>query len=267
MANKLITDLTAVGASVTYDYVVEVQNPATNVTRKATVHKLSEYERLLRVAGDDQIEESCGLDTDGGLSDQWDNTYWLQDADFTAGITDAGGATGALDKNISNALRILDTRHNELYSVVMSVSGEILSIHVQLTATQAKNLYNGGAGYTLIPEPDTDYVIELLSACAYLNYATAAMNYGADTLDIFYDGTPGTTICSWTNAFLESAADLCMKGTWVGNYAMKQTKALKIRATSQNDATGTFTGSLHIFLTYRIHALPETGSGGVIPEE
>lgn len=265
MADKLISDLNAV-ASVVADDLFEVQKSTENVTKKATLTQVTAVEAAARAAQDDVIEAGCGLNANGTYTPEADS-WWMRVADFAAGTDDRAGATGALTANIQNALRLLDGKLYEVYAMVAGISGEVATFQVKLSSGESRLLWNAGAGYTLIPDPDptpsSDWFYHLIAAVSWIDFATAAMDYGADTLDMFYDGTPGTTICSWTNAFLESAADSIMQGTFIDNYAIQKNQSIKVRSSSQDDATGTFTGNVYIAGIYKLYYLDE----GIPPDD
>jgi len=109
MANKLISQLTAAAANLQDVDLAELQVNGEVFTRKMTGTQLRAVEKGEREAQDNVIEASCGLQTDGSYLPEADS-WGLRSADFTAGCTDRGGATGALTENIQNALRLLDAR-------------------------------------------------------------------------------------------------------------------------------------------------------------
>lgn len=263
MANKKISDLTAY-ATPTGDDLMEIQRTVENVTKKATITQVTATEAAARAAQDNVIEAGAGLNANGTFvaNDLTANTWFLRQADFTTGTTDRAGATGAIvPQSIVGALRLLDGRLYATWSLVSGIASDFVVTQIMLSSLQSRNLWNGGNGYTLIPAidppPTSDYFFNIIDAVAWNDYATAAMDYGLDTLNLFYDTASGTTIGSWPVTFLESAADLIQKWTHVDNYAITKNKALKVRSTSQNDATGTYTGNIYFRLVYQVIYLDE----------
>lgn len=107
--DKTIEQLGASGSNLLDTDVIEGQTPGSTPTKKYTGQQMRQVEKDEREAQDDVIEASVGLENDGtfptgDLTDSWH----LRTIDFNAGVTDRGGATGALTENVINALRILD---------------------------------------------------------------------------------------------------------------------------------------------------------------
>jgi len=106
MANKIITDLTAVSAVAAADEF-EVQKSGETVTKKATTTQITQVEATAREAMDAAIRFWTGINSDGSFP-AFANSWYMRNADYVAGVTDRGGATGALGYGIYNGLRILD---------------------------------------------------------------------------------------------------------------------------------------------------------------
>ena len=111
MANKLISQLTAAAGALADIDLIEGQKNGEVFSRKFTGLQARGVEKAEREAQDDVIEDAAGLNVDGTFTAPADS-WFLRPADYTTGITDRGGATGALAENILNGLRILDTKIN-----------------------------------------------------------------------------------------------------------------------------------------------------------
>lgn len=109
MANKLISQLAGGAANVQDTDVIEAQKNGELITKKFTGLQMRQVEKTEREAQDDVIEGSVGLQADGSLTVPA-NSWFLRAADYAAGCTDRGGATGALSETILNGLRLLDAR-------------------------------------------------------------------------------------------------------------------------------------------------------------
>lgn len=269
MANKLISELTAKADPIGED-LMEVQDAYENVTKRSTITQVTSVEAAARAAQDNVIEAGAGLNANGTFvaNDLTANTWFLRAADFTTGTTDRAGATGSIvPQSIVGALRLLDGRLYATWSLVSGISSDFVVTQVKLSSLQSRNLNNGGAGYTIIPAidppPTDDYFFNIIDAVAWNDFNTAAMNYGADTMNLFYATASGTTIGSWTAGFLNSAADLIQKWTHVDNYAMVKNQAVKVWAPTQNDATGTYTGNIYLRLVYQVIYL----DAGTLPDD
>lgn len=115
MADKLISQLTASASNLQDVDLIECQKSGEVFSRKFTGLQARGVEKAEREAQDDTIEASCGLQTDGTFVAPT-NSWSLRSADFTAGCTDRGGATGALTENLLNGLRLLDAKVNAMGS-------------------------------------------------------------------------------------------------------------------------------------------------------
>lgn len=115
MADKLISQLTAGAANLQDVDLVEVQVDGEAFSRKITGLQVRAVEKLARETQDNVIEAGAGLNANGTFTAPA-NSWYLRSADFTAGCTDRGGATGALTENIVNGLRLLDARINAMGS-------------------------------------------------------------------------------------------------------------------------------------------------------
>jgi hypothetical protein len=115
MADKLISQLTAAASNLQDIDLAEGQMNGEVFTRKLTGAQVRGVEKGEREAQDNVIEASAGLQTDGSFVAPV-NSWSLRSSDFAAGITDRGGATGALAENILNGLRLLDAKVNAIGS-------------------------------------------------------------------------------------------------------------------------------------------------------
>ena len=115
MAYKLISQLTAGAANLQDVDLIELQVNGEVFSRKITGLQARAVEKLERETQDNVIEAGAGLNANGTFTAPA-NSWYLRSADFTAGCTDRGGATGALTENIVNGLRLLDARINAMGS-------------------------------------------------------------------------------------------------------------------------------------------------------
>jgi hypothetical protein len=115
MSDKLISQLTAAANNLADADLAEGQKAGEVFSRKFTGLQMRGVEKGEREAQDNVIEASCGLQTDGSFVAPA-NSWFLRSADFTAGCTDRGGATGALTENLLNGLRLLDAKVNAMGS-------------------------------------------------------------------------------------------------------------------------------------------------------
>jgi len=109
MANKLISQLTAAAANLQDIDLAELQVSGEPFTRKMTGLQFRGVEKLERETQDNVIEAGAGLNANGTFTAPV-NSWNLRAADFAAGCTDRGGATGALTESILNGLRLLDAK-------------------------------------------------------------------------------------------------------------------------------------------------------------
>lgn len=125
MADKLISQLIAAAANLQDTDLAELQVSGEAFTRKLTGLQVRGIEKLERETQDNVIEAGAGLNVDGTFTPPA-NSWNLRAADFAAGVTDRGGATGALTENILNGLRLLDAK--------VSGSGNTLVLRAGLNA-------------------------------------------------------------------------------------------------------------------------------------
>lgn len=126
MADKTITQLTPSASNLQDVDEMEVQKSGEAFTRKLTGTQVRAVEKAEREAQDDVIEGAVGLETDGTFIPTADS-WFMRAADFAAGCTDRGGATGPIDENIKNALRLLDAR------VYTAVNGNYVILKANIT--------------------------------------------------------------------------------------------------------------------------------------
>lgn len=242
MANATINQLTAV-SSVTNADEIEVQKSGEATTKKATVAQLTAVESAARAAQDDAIEAGVGLNTDGTYKSLI-NAWYIRAAEFAAGITDRGGASGALTESVENALRILDAA---IYVINSTMPSFIKTITVR--ASSADILACNAVPKTLIPAL-AGYVTEIISIYGYNKYNSAAFSAGTDKLTIGYSG--GSTMFEFSNAFLETAADMNERGLATANQTLLTNTAIVMSCAT---APTTGNGYIDFVITYRQHAV------------
>ena len=219
MANKLISQLTAGAASLQDIDLIELQVDGEVFTRKITGAQARAVEKAERQAQDNVIEASAGLQADGSYLAEADS-WSIRSADFAAGVTDRGGATGALTENIQNALRLLDAKVNAMgsgnYVILMAnlsadttltdiiPAGYMLSYVVFLEKAATNPLLDLGTTATgnevfinqdITASDLTTIVINRvfsLSAATtlYLNDDDAGSNWNGSTVDAYFVMTP-----------------------------------------------------------------------------
>ena len=111
--DKLISQLNPSGADLQDVDQIEGQKSAELEGKRFTGLQVRAVEKAEREAQDDVIEANVGLDVNGIYQPEADS-WVLRAADFAAGTIDRGGATGALDETVQNALRLLDGLINAL---------------------------------------------------------------------------------------------------------------------------------------------------------
>lgn len=125
--DKLISQLTPSGAALQDTDVIEGQLNGDGFSKKITGLQVRSVEKAEREAQDNVIEAGVGLQTDGTYlpeADSWN----IRAADFAAGCTDRGGATGALTESVQNALRLLDAK------IQAAGSGSLVSLQSNVSS-------------------------------------------------------------------------------------------------------------------------------------
>lgn len=245
MANKIITDLPASGINAESTTEFEGQILGETITKKFTLSQVTAVEATARAAQDDKIEASVGLQTNGDFTSM-PNSYFLTDSKFTLGITDGGGASGALTKNITNALRMLDVAINNVTSTA------ILTKTVALSAAQAKALKSTTIPLIVAP---AGYYIEVISIIG--EYTRGATAYSSGSNDIqFHYGSQPSYFCAFNYSnFMEAPITQGQTKLYKATCESVSMHPTNVNFYMGADATlgdGTF-----IFTaTYRLHASP-----------
>lgn len=243
MANKIIHDLTAAsGAAATDEF--EIQVAGETVTKRVTLTQLTQVEATARAAQDDVIEAGAGLATDGTFTAMTESWY-LRASDFTAGFTDRGGAEATVTANLYNAIRMLDAK---LYSSVAQLSSVVKTITVNCSAPDI--LACNAVPKILIPF-STDFVHEIISIMGVRlgdDYSATAYEAGTDGFSVRYTG--GNEMFTFTNAFVEAAADMAERGVASADTTLKISAGIELYcATAPTGGTGVY----QFNITYRTH--------------
>lgn len=246
MANKTINELTAVTSLVAGDEL-EVQKSGETTTKKATVTQVLAVEATARAAQDDVIEAGVGLNTNGTYP-SLTNAWYIRAAEFAAGVTDRGGATGALTENVMNALRILDAA---IYGVATYAYTSDVIKTATVTLSTADILAINAVPKVLLPNLGAGWAYEVISAIGINTFGTAAFEAGTAKLEIKHTG--GAVIAEFDNAFIEAGAKLIHRAIPTSNGAMVSGSVVAYCGTAPTPATGD--GSIAITLTYRLHAV------------
>lgn len=245
MANKIITDLTPSGGNAASTTEFEGQIAGDSVTKKFTLTQVTAVEAAARVAQDDKIEASVGLQSNGDFTSM-PNSYNLTDAKFTTGVVDNNGSTGALTKNITNALRMLDVAINN------ATSTAILTKAVALSATQAKQLKSTTIPLIVAP---AGYYVEIISIIG--EYTRGAVAYSAGGNDIqFRYGNQPSYFCAFPYAnFME--ASITEGQTKLYKVACESVSLHPTNVNFYMGADATLGDGTFVFVaTYRLHATP-----------
>ena len=246
MANKLISELTAVASVVAADEV-EVQKSGETTTKKATVTQLLAPEATARAAQDDVIEASCGLETNGtlaALSDSW----YLRAADLTTGYVDRAGSHASVTNNVANLIKMLDA---EIHGVSQQLTGISSLVSEAITVEAVEILALNTVPKVLISCP-TDSIIEVLSVSARLNDGGTPFSAGSDVLSVRY--ASNQTLFEFPNAFIESASSICYRGVATANQVLAEDEDVVLYCAA-NPTLGN--GTMTVWVTYIVHDIPQ----------
>jgi len=232
MANKRIIELTTEN-SVTNDMYIAVDDSGFAETKKATVEEVTEIERTARQVQDNVIEASCGLNADGSFTPPAASNY----------MTAADYAAAGLTENLLNGMLLLDAHIYE-YDV------ELIVREVELSVAQINTLYSLPVTLVDISTLGANVVIDVIDAVAWIDWGSVAWNVGSQTLDIGY--TTGADILTFTEAFVESNANLVQKATPTDNAAMSKGKNVVARFASSNPTAPPGDSKITISISYRL---------------
>jgi len=238
MANKLISDLVQ-SASVEAGDFLEIQKVGETSTKKATLSVVTAIESAARALQDDVIESAVGLNTNGTFPAMTESWY-LRAADFATGFTDRGGVEVSVTNNIYNAIRLLDAK---LYTSVIQLNSAIRSVTVYCSA--ADILACNAVPKILIAAPYGS-VIELISVSGV---AIAGTPYEAGTAGFSIRYTGGSEMFTFTNAFVETAANMAEKALPTVSTTMSIETGVELYCATP-PAGGT--GDYYISITYSL---------------
>jgi hypothetical protein len=234
MAKKLISQLTAAAANLQDIDSVELQVSGENFTRKATGLQFRGVEKLERETQDNVIEAGAGLNANGTFTAPV-NSWNLRAADFAAGCTDRGGATGALTENILNGLRLLDAKIQAVgtgnyvilkanlnadttltaivpagymlsYVIFLEKSGTLPILDLGTTSGGNEVFLNQALNTSALTTIVIQRVFSLSAATTlYLNDDDAGSNWNGSTVDAYFVMTPilsgvlsaGVVVCGY----------------------------------------------------------------------
>ena len=237
MADKRIRDLTQ-EAAVTNGMFIAVDDAGFAEAKKATVEEVTEIERTARIAQDNVIEASVGLNADGTFTPPAGSTY-LTAADYlAAGYTET----------ILNGMRLLDTQVTQNAS---DIAGILVTVTRVLTVAEINTLFTAPVVLVDVSAWAATSLVDVMDCVAKIDWDSVAWNIGAQTLDIGYAGGGATDILTFTNAFVQSVADLNQKATPTDGAAMDGGNIVARFATA-NPTAPPGDSEITIYLSYRI---------------
>lgn len=218
MANKLISELTNLATVANADEM-EVQASGATVTKKATVEAVTKVERDARIAQDNVIEASVGLDADGSYPGFSGSNYLDSSTD------------------VVDALDLLDTAIGSSNIVV-----EVISIN------NASMIAAGGSPVEIVAAPGATQWIDVISACMFLDYNAPIFAWAAGSPKgvLEYD-TGSNHFIEWSNSFMVNNADIINKATWTSEVEQLLNKAVQFTYdTGANPTAGGSTAKIYI---------------------
>jgi hypothetical protein len=239
MPNSDIANLSAV-ATVTNADEMELQVLGEVITKKCSVAQLTQVEATARAVQDDVIEAGAGLNTNGTMP-SLTNAWYLRDADFAVGFTDRGGADVNVTASIVNALRALDAK---IYASVVQLNSAIKSVTVYCSAA---DILACNAVPKILIEAPYGSVIELISVSGVAIFGTAAYESGTDGFVVRYTG--GNSMFTFTNAFVETAANMAEKAIPTASTTLSIETGVELYCAT---APATGDGQYYINITYSL---------------
>ncbi len=265
MADKRTKDLTEETTVLSTDFTV-IDRPGWPESKKVTVANYTALEAAARAAQDNVIEASAGLSTAGAYdttATSSTDTWYLRSADFTAGTTGRGGATGALTPSLKAADRLLD---GKLYNTINRVSAlENAYYSTYIDITHANILQLNATPQTIIDISAlgtfrTTAAIDVVAWECYLYQAAGTVTAYATntTLELYID--TATKPLGQDQKILLSTANRAAKSELLDSSTLSLTtdtqliknKDLMIRVASGNPTAGNANNVLRVFVTCRI---------------
>ena len=236
MANKRINDLTG-SASVLNSYVMEVDDGTFVESKKATVEVVTQIERDARIAQDNVIEAGAGLNADGTYTPPAGSGYMTAAAFAAAGYTE----------NMFNGMRLLD---EQIQTNAADIANILLTTTRVLTVAEINTLFTAPVVLVDTSAFAVNVIVDVIDCVAWINYTAPAWDVGAQTLDVGYDSA--ADILTFTEAFVESAADAFQKATPIDNAVMSVATDIVARLNSANPTAPPGGSEITIYLSYRL---------------
>lgn len=114
-----------------------------------------------------------------------------------------------------------------------------------ITSTQMDTL--NATPVELVAAPGSGYITEFMGAFCFNDFGGTAFELGSGTVDIKYTDGSGTSVCSMTNAFIESGADAYFHA-YSRDVVMVANAALVLHASADVTAGN---GALYLRVYYR----------------
>ena len=233
---KKISELTAITGAAITGYVeandlFEVEVAAGGDSKKATLTKVLGSEAAARIAQDNVIEASCGLQADGSYVPYVGSNYM-------GASTDIIDATGLLDAQIKANTDALAGMGMLTSKIVTVSAAEILGINT--------------VDKTLIASQGADTVIEVISCFAHLLAGATPFANGAD-VSVTYSGNTAA-LFNFDKDYILSASCEKFKGVEGAEDDMKTNTAVVLKQLAATAFTAG-TGTLKIYIIYRVVTL------------
>jgi hypothetical protein len=231
MADKKISDLTAIGANCLATDLFVTEHALGGAAVKATLTQVMALEVTARAAQDDVIEASTGL-TAGGAYQAPAGSHYL------GGATSCRSADGLLDDQVyANATAIAGLSSYITAKVTIS-NAEVLSLHV--------------AEKTLVATGGANTVIEVLSVFCHSQPIGATAWATGDDILVTYAGETDA-LFSLDAALIKGAGCFSVKGLVGVQKDMNKNTAVVAKCTVGYTAGGG--GTIDVYIAYRIVTL------------
>ena len=229
MADKKISDLTAIGINCVSTDLFVTEHAAGGSAVKATLTQVTAVETAAREAQDDVIEASAGFTAAGAYQ-------------APAGSHYLGAST-----TVRNALGLLD---DEIYALDAVVSGLSTYVTTKVTISNAEMLSLHAANKTLIAAGGANTVIEIVSVFAHSQPIDVDFADGAN-IEVKYSGDTDF-LFDLDNTLIKTAGCAVIRGI-AGTL-----KELQINTAIVANCDAAYTagdGSVDIYIAYRIVTL------------
>jgi hypothetical protein len=261
MIKEFLLQFTAVGASPTYTCFQVEQNIGSGAySGDLAVSGGLTVGTTLGVAGASTLSDTATIETNKKL--QFRDTGLFIHSNADGKLTVSSDGVGADDITISGTVTIDDDVTLAAGKTILygTSTSRTLTTTVSISAADLVDTGAGkfghAAGYPLVADPGAGKVVELVGAVLSYTYGVAAYGAGGNITVNINGGAALTGLISAANSVGASADKLVQfVPLAAAAQALTVNKGLNLVSSAAFTQPGTATGTIKVFVTYRVHTL------------